>query len=117
MTDVRAEARAWLEEHFPAWKRERGIEGDVPVDTEVMRSWQRRLYEGGWAAPAWPAAYGGRAFGPVEAMMWAEERARVGANLPFDVPGFGMAGPTIIAHGTEDQKARYLEPLLRGDEL
>ena len=114
---VRAEARGWLEEHFPAWKREHAIEDEVRSEVELGRSWQRRLFDGGWAAPAWPPEYGGRGFGPVESTVWAEEKARVGANLPFDVPGFGMAGPTIIAHGTDEQKERYLPPLLRGDEI
>ena len=114
---IRAEARAWLEANFPAWKRENGIEGEVPFTSELGRSWQRRLFEGGWAAPSWPVEHGGRGFGPVESIVWAEEKARVGANLPFDVPGFGMAGPTIIAHGTEDLKERFLPPLLRGDEI
>jgi alkylation response protein AidB-like acyl-CoA dehydrogenase len=114
---IRMEARAWLEANFPAWKRENGIEGDVEFTTELGRSWQWRLFEGGWAAPSWPVEHGGRGFGPVESIVWAEEKARVGANLPFNVPGFGMAGPTIIAHGTEEQKDRFLPPLLRGDEI
>src|SRR5205823_8294689 len=115
--DIRAEARAWLEQHFPAWRHEHGLDGDVPFETELMRSWQRRLHVGGWGAPAWPVEYGGRGFGPVETMLWAEEKSRVGANLPFNVPGFGMAGPTIIAHGTDEQKAGYLPPLLQGEEI
>ena len=114
---LRAEARAWLEEHFPAWKREHGLRDGFAYEEELGRSWQRVLHEGGWGAPAWPPAYGGRGFGPVESTIWAEEKARAGANLPFDVPGFGMAGPTIIAHGTDEQKERYLPPLLRGDEI
>jgi acyl-CoA dehydrogenase len=117
MSDVRSEARTWLGEHFPAWKNAHGITGEVPYETELMRSWQRRLAEGGWGAPSWPVDYGGRGFGPVETMIWAEEKSRVGANLPFNVPGFGMAGPTIIAHGTDEQKSQYLPPLLRGDEI
>ena len=115
--ELRAEMRAWLEEHFPAWKREQGLADDFRYEEELGRSWQRVLFEGGWGAPAWPPAYGGRGFGPVESTIWAEEKARAGANLPFDVPGFGMAGPTIIAHGTDEQKERYLPPLLRGDEI
>ena len=110
----RAEARAWLEEHFPPW-RER--EGPGPYSTEQARSWHRVLHSGGWAAPSWPPELGGRGLGFAEATIWAEEKARIGANIPFDVPGFGMAGPTIAAHGTDEQKARYLPPLLAGEEL
>ena len=58
-----------------------------------------------------------RVTGPVEYAIWAEEKARIGANIPFNVTGFGMAGPTIIAHSTPSQKERYLPPLLSGDEI
>ena len=83
---------------------------------ERARSWHRVLYEGGWAAPSWPVEFGGRGFGPAEQFVWEQEKARAGAAIPFDVPGFGMAGPTIIFHGTQELKDRYLPPLLRGDE-
>jgi acyl-CoA dehydrogenase len=112
---IRAEARAWLEATWPAFLAEHPDPGHY--DLERARAWQRRLAEGGWGAPHWPPAYGGRGFGPVESTVWAEERARVGALLPFNVVGFGMAGPTIIAHGTEEQKRRWLPPLLRGDDV
>jgi alkylation response protein AidB-like acyl-CoA dehydrogenase len=113
----RAEARAWLEEHFPAWKAREGITTEPPYPTEQARSWHRVLHEGGWAAPQWPQEYGGRGLMFADAMIWGEEKARIGANVPFNIPGFGMAGPTIVAHGSEDQKARFLPPLLAGDEL
>ncbi|MGH2687086.1 MAG: acyl-CoA dehydrogenase family protein, partial [Actinomycetota bacterium] len=113
--EIRTEARAWLEEHFPRWKADVGeVDGRA---IEELRSWQRILADGGWGAPAWPAEYGGRGFGPVESAIWQEEKARLGANIPFNVPGFGMAGPTIIGHGSEEQKARFLPPMLRGDEM
>ena len=113
--EVRAEARAWLEENFPRWQREHPDAGRYHL--ERARSWHRRLHEGGWAAPSWPPEFGGRGFGAAEAMVWDQERARVGADIPFNVPGFGMAGPTIAFHGTEEQKGRFLPPLLRGDEM
>jgi alkylation response protein AidB-like acyl-CoA dehydrogenase len=116
--EIRAEARAWLEANWPPFARERNLVGKSrPYPLEDSRAWQRVLYEGGWSAPAWPAEHGGRGFGPVENSVWAEEKARAGANVVFDIVGFGMAGPTIVAHGTEEQKARYLPPLLRGDEI
>jgi alkylation response protein AidB-like acyl-CoA dehydrogenase len=111
---VRSEARAWLEEHFPAW-RARG--GDPPYTTEQGRAWQRVLAEGGWGAPHWPNEYGGRGYGPVESAIWAEEKARIGANIVFNMVGFGMAGPTLIAHGTEEQKRRHIRAMLYGDEI
>ncbi|MFN2543385.1 MAG: acyl-CoA dehydrogenase family protein [Actinomycetota bacterium] len=111
---VRAEARAWLESAFPEWLHEHPAR--FAYDLERARSWHRRLFEGGWAAPSWPPDFGGRGFGPAESMVWEQEKTRVGADIPFDIPGFGMAGPTIIFHGTPQQKGRYLPPLIRGDE-
>jgi alkylation response protein AidB-like acyl-CoA dehydrogenase len=112
---LRAEARAWLDEHWAAWLAEHPDTGRYEPDR--ARSWQRRLADGGWGAPGWPPEYGGRGFGPVESMIWSQERARSGATIPFNVVGFGMAGPTIISHGSPEQKERFLPPLLRGDEI
>jgi alkylation response protein AidB-like acyl-CoA dehydrogenase len=121
LEEFRAEARAWLEENFPAWKAEQGVTDPGPFGRELTpdqaRSWQRRLAEGGWGVPSWPEEYGGRGLGPVEQMIWQQETARVGANFTLNLVGFGMAGPTIIAHGTDEQKARFLPPMLRGDEV
>jgi alkylation response protein AidB-like acyl-CoA dehydrogenase len=117
----RAEARAWLEENFPAWRAEQGGVDPGPfgrnLTPDQARSWQGRLADGDWGAPAWPVEYGGRGLGPVEHMVWQQELARAGANFTFTLVGFGMAGPTIIAHGTPDQKERFLPPMLRGDEV
>jgi len=112
---VRAEARAWLDENWPAFQREYPDRGRY--DGERARAWQRRLAAGGWGAPSWPAEYGGRGFGPLEATVWSEEKARAGATIPFNVVGFGMAGPTIISHASDEQKQRYLPALLKGDEI
>ena len=112
---IRAEARAWLDEHWPAFCAEHPDTGRY--DGDRARAWQRRLAAGGWGAPSWPAEYGGRGFGPLESTVWGEEKARAGASIPFNVVGFGMAGPTIISHGSPEQKARYLPPLLGGDEI
>jgi alkylation response protein AidB-like acyl-CoA dehydrogenase len=112
---LRAEARAWLEASFPPWRARAG--SPDRYTSEHARSWHRVEFEGGWGAPSWPLEYGGKGFGPVESSIWAEEKARVGANIPFNVVGFGMAGPTIIAHASDEQKARYVPPLLAGDEI
>jgi acyl-CoA dehydrogenase len=115
LTSVRTEARAWLAENWPAFTKEHPDRGRY--DPERARAWQKRLAQGGWGAPTWPAEYGGRSFGPLETTVWGEEKARAGASIPFNVVGFGMAGPTIISHGSDEQKQRYLPPLLGGDEI
>src|SRR5438874_1030188 len=112
---LRAEARAWLEANFVPWRESVG--NPARYNSDQRRAWHRKQCEGGWGAPSWPVEYGGKGFGPVEYAIWAEEKARIGANIPFNVTGFGMAGPTIIAHATERQKKRYLPPLLAGDEI
>jgi alkylation response protein AidB-like acyl-CoA dehydrogenase len=112
---VRTEARAWLQANWPAFEKEYPDSGKP--DPERTRAWHRRMAAAGWGAPSWPAEYGGRGYGPLESTVWGQERSRIGATLPFNVVGFGMAGPTIIAHGSDEQKARYLPALLNGDEI
>jgi alkylation response protein AidB-like acyl-CoA dehydrogenase len=114
----RAEARAFLEAHRPA-RLEHPFDEDVDEERLLAqsRAWQRALCEHGWAAVLWPTEYGGRGGGPVEAIIWNQELARLGLGESLFVVGIAMAGPTLIAHGTPEQKARFLPPLLRGDEI
>ena len=114
----RAEAQAFLAAHRPErWEHPFDEGVDEARLLALSKAWQRTLDEHGWAAILWPAEHGGRGLGPIEAIIWNEELARVGlAESPF-VVGIAMAGPTIIAHGTPEQKARFLPPLLRGDEI
>ncbi len=111
----RDEARAFLAEHFPAWKKANDV--DTELAPEQQRSWQRYLFEHGWGVPTWPAEYGGRGIGMLESMVWNQEKTAIGAHTFFNLVGLGLAGPTIIARGSEDQKKRYLESLARGDEV
>ena len=114
----RAEARAWLEAHAPAHvapRTARSSGGDEWV--QRCKAWQRTLYDGGWAGITWPKEYGGRGGTPLEQRVFDQEQARFGVAAGVFAVGIGMVGPTLIAHGTEAQKARYLDPLLRGDEV
>src|SRR6266571_3360992 len=113
MSDFRTEARAFLAEHFDDWKLDVGVT-DGELTFEQQRSWQRRLYANGWAAPHWPETDGGRGLGIVESMIWNQEKAAAGAHSFFNIVGLGMAGPTLISRGTPAQRERYLPPLLRG---
>jgi alkylation response protein AidB-like acyl-CoA dehydrogenase len=111
----RATVRAWLDEHrHEAPPRGGALEDDYLA---ARRAWQGRLAEGGLAGITWPAAYGGQGLGPIEQVIANQEIARAGVPGILDVIGVGMLGPTIIAHGTEDQKSRYLGPMLHGDEV
>ncbi|MBA3282527.1 MAG: acyl-CoA dehydrogenase family protein, partial [Acidimicrobiia bacterium] len=116
----RKEARAWLDEHagsaaaLDVALREGEDEADI---VERARPWQAKLAEHGWAGITWPATSGGRGGTPAEAAIFAEEAAGRGLPTGAFAVGVGMAGPTIIAHGTDDQRARYLPPMLRGEEV
>jgi alkylation response protein AidB-like acyl-CoA dehydrogenase len=116
--EFRAEAQAFLEAHAP----EEPVdffddEADEEELLEKSLDWQKTLFEHGWASVTWPREYGGRGLGPIEQIIWNQELARAGFGESMFVVGVGMAGPTIIAHGSDQQKERYLAPMLRGDEI
>jgi alkylation response protein AidB-like acyl-CoA dehydrogenase len=115
----RDEVRQWLRDHLPpGWfERPDPRPRDHEKAVELRRWWQRELYDGGWAGLAWPQEYGGRGASLVEQVIFNEEAAKARAPEPINVIGLYMAGPTIIAWGTPEQKARYLDPLLSGEEI
>jgi alkylation response protein AidB-like acyl-CoA dehydrogenase len=108
----RDELRAWLAANHPGPEPD----GDV-AGFEFRRAWQRRLHEDGWAGVSWPKEYGGRGATLVEQAIYNEEVARAQAPSTANVLGLAMGGPTVIAHGTQEQKRRYLEPILSADEI
>jgi alkylation response protein AidB-like acyl-CoA dehydrogenase len=81
------------------------------------REWQRTLFDHGWAGITWPEAYGGRGGTPTESIIFGQEAARFDVTTGFVGAAQQLVGPPILRFGTEDQKQRYLPPLLRGDEL
>jgi alkylation response protein AidB-like acyl-CoA dehydrogenase len=111
----RAEVRAWLEEHAGEAPVEQGE--DEAAYIAARRAWQGTLAAAGLAAVAWPVELGGQGLGAVEQVIVNQELARARVPGVLDVIGVGMLGPTIIAHGTEEQKSRYLGPMLHGDEV
>jgi alkylation response protein AidB-like acyl-CoA dehydrogenase len=120
----RAEARDWLDAHaIPKGHPDdfsAGLWTDAyDEDTYIARcrDWQRTLFDGGWAGITWPEAYGGRGGRPIEQVIFNQEQARYGVSSGAFMVSIGMAGPTILAHGTDEQRDRFLAPMLRGDEL
>ncbi len=112
----RAELRTWLRDNLPAdWADKPPHVGTY--DEDFMREWSQRLYDAGYVGLTWPEEFGGRGLGHTFQGIFLEESARAGAPPHIGGIGLGMAGPTIIAWGTHEQKARYLKPLLRGDEV
>jgi alkylation response protein AidB-like acyl-CoA dehydrogenase len=112
----RSGLRAWIEQNLPDDKRG-GRGGAQRFEDPFLREWSRKLYEAGYAGLTWPQEYGGvGAPYSFQAILY-EELAAAQAPPHVGVIGLSMAGPTIIAHGTEEQKARYLQPLLAADEI
>ena len=117
--EYRKEVRAWLD----ANKADAPIlegEGALTDPDEILvahRAWQGKLAEAGLAGATWPKEYGGQGIGPVESVVISQEMQQAGVPGILDVIGVGMLGPTIIAHGTEEQKQRYLGPMLHADEI
>lgn len=110
----REQVRAWLDEAL----------ADIPDQEELpqaereewSRVWQDRLSAGGWAGLSWPTEHGGRGMDAMSQAIFNEECARRGAPYPLNGVGMMLAGPTILAHGTPEQQARYLPPILQGQE-
>jgi alkylation response protein AidB-like acyl-CoA dehydrogenase len=116
----RLSARAWLETAAPP----RGGPGDFSSgglsDRQFLaasRQWQRTLYEAGWAGIAWPRDYGGQGRTLALDLIFQEEQSRFGVTTALFNVAIGMAGPTIMEHGDDHQRAEYLPPMLRGDHV
>jgi alkylation response protein AidB-like acyl-CoA dehydrogenase len=111
----RQEARAWLADNSP---RARCPAGGAPA-RQFATQWIKRLHEGGFTGISWPARYGGRGLSKERQIIWHEEYAQSGAPSPLD-PSFvslNHAGPTLLACGTEAQKALHLPKILSGEAL
>jgi alkylation response protein AidB-like acyl-CoA dehydrogenase len=108
----RDELRAWLQDNHPG----REPAGDEAA-FEFRRNWQRKLHKGGWAGVSWPKEYGGRGATLIEQAIFNEETVRARTPQVANVLGLAMGGPTVIAHGTEEQQRRYLPPILSAEEI
>jgi len=111
---LRGECRSWLREHLP-WDYGVGLPphfDDLAEEVAFGREWQAELASGRWVGVAWPEEYGGRGDGPVEHYVVTEELARARAPELVGRIGVNLVGPTLLAHGTDDQKARWLPHIL-----
>jgi alkylation response protein AidB-like acyl-CoA dehydrogenase len=113
--EYRSRVRAWLEAHRQDAPSKSGNLEDGYLD--ARKRWQGELAEGGLAGITWPKEYGGQGLGPIEQVIANQEIGKAGVPGILDVIGVGMLGPTLIAHGTDEQKTRYLGPMLHGDEV
>ncbi len=114
--DFRTELRDWLHANLPPdWAQRTPQVGHF--DPELRRDWSRRLYAGGYAGLTWPVEYGGAGRPYTHQAIFLEETARVGAPTHLGVIGLGMAGPTIMVHGTEAQKKQHLDAILSAETI
>ena len=115
----RAQVRKWLGDHRPEAPVLSGPDALTDEDEIVAarRVWQGKLAEAGLAGVTWPKDFGGQGLGPIEQVIVGQEIRRAGVPGILDAIGVGMLGPTIIAHGTDAQKSRYLGSMLHGDEV
>jgi len=114
--EFREKVRSWLEAHKDEAPPRSGSTEDEDY-INARRAWQGKLAEAGLAGATWPQEYGGQGLGPIEQVIISQEISRAGVPGILDGIGIGMLGPTIIAHGTDQQKSRYLAPMLHGDEV
>jgi alkylation response protein AidB-like acyl-CoA dehydrogenase len=114
----RERVRAWLEANIPReWKSLGSTEVPRPEAFAFLRRWQAKLHEGGFIGVTWPKEYGGQGLTFMEEMILHQEMALQKAPPMLNVLGVGMAGPTIIAYGTEEQKQRYPARILSCEEI
>ncbi|WP_433832672.1 acyl-CoA dehydrogenase family protein [Actinoplanes sp. CA-015351] len=100
-----------------AWRAEvRAFLPTLPPEDEP-RTRQARLYDAGFVGVTWPTEAGGRGGTPMQQAIVDQEMSRLGLPGLINLIGIGMCGPTVILHGSDDQKQRYLKRLLRADDL
>jgi alkylation response protein AidB-like acyl-CoA dehydrogenase len=109
----RDELRAWLTEHP-------GPAVDIATtaqEADALRAWQRTMHDGGWVGIQWPVEHGGRGSSPSQIAIYNEELARADAPPLIGRGGISLVGPTLMAHGTEAQRRRWMPRILAGDDV
>jgi alkylation response protein AidB-like acyl-CoA dehydrogenase len=113
----RKRVQQFLTDNLPPGWGKGGTRPAAMTQTEFLKDWQRRLYANGFLGMSWPKEYGGQGASQVEMAIFNEEVARFRAPGPLNVLGLTMAGPTIITHGTDEQKKRFLNKILSCEEI
>jgi len=118
----RTEVREWLDANVePRYRTGSASIGLANVNNanyaDECRTWQRRLFDGGWAGLTWPAGFGGRGAGIMDQLIFGQEQNRYAVPTGLFLVAANMVGPTLIAHGTDAQRQEHLLPILRGDEV
>ena len=117
--EFRAECRSWLERELP-WEYGVGFPpmfDDLGEEVAFLRDWQEKLAGARMVGVSWPREYGGQGLEPLHHFIVQEELARARAPELVGRIGVNLVGPTLLAHGTEDQKARWLPAILPAHQL
>ncbi len=120
--EFRAEVRAWLEANAEPRGPEDGGGVDLGerVDDETLRAakaWQKKKADAGWACIRWPKEYGGRGATAIQSVIWGQEESKFKTAPNIFGIGHGMCGPTVMTHGTPEQKELWIPKLLSGEEI
>jgi alkylation response protein AidB-like acyl-CoA dehydrogenase len=118
----RKEFGKWLKENLPKTHRKSdftiefmsGEEGD---EWERRLEWHKKMYAGGWVAPHWPKEYGGRGASLTHQLIYTEELTHFSPPSLVNGQGIGLVGPTLMHWGSEEQRQRYLKPMLAAEEI
>ena len=116
-TKFRDDLAAWLKANVPNDWEIRRLRDTMHERFAFLRIWQKKVYEAGWAGVAWPKEYGGRGATLMEQVIFTQEMAKVNAPPLANVLGLSLIGPTIVHHGTDAQKKRFLPSILSADEI
>ena len=116
----RTQARAWMRDHFVGdFTKLEGVigPGSAHFDCALAKAWEREIAAGGWVGLTWPTSLGGRALPLAYEMAFQEEYVRAGGPGRLGHIGEHLLAPTLIAEGTDQQRARFLPPILKGEEF
>lgn len=118
----RRSARSWLEAHAEPRAPGDPGPGNMPeavdaADVAAAKAWQKKKAGAGWACIGWPVEYGGRGATPIEEVIWAEEEARFRTPPDLMIDGHRTCAPTVMAHGSSEQKQRWLPAMIFGEEI
>ena len=115
----RDEVRGWLTDHLVGAFAALGTGADLGDEAalETRRAWEHELASGGWVGMGWPAEYGGRELPLTQQLIFHEEYVRAGGPQRISFFGEELLGPTLMVFGTEEQKQRFLPPILAAEEF
>ncbi len=118
----RGELRSWLDKNLPENQRRNRfamefMHSEGGDEWERRIAWHKKMHAGGWMGVSWPSQYGGRGATLTQQMIYQEELERVRAPMLANAQGIALVGPTLMLWGTEEQRARYMPPMLSAEEI